>query len=170
MTLAAETKAGALPEIETVLLRHQVEEFLSRLQSAIDEQRYLDWLELFVAEGVYSVIDHENSQSHGMYLIYDDGLEARKERVAYLMGYWKVPRSKTLHTVSNVLITSTEKDELEARSKFTVHRTDREGVTAFHTCGEYHDEFERSESGLLLRRHNAVIDMNVLPDDFTELL
>jgi 3-phenylpropionate/cinnamic acid dioxygenase small subunit len=170
MTIAAESKAIALPEVEAVLLKHQVEEFLSRYQSAIDEQRYLDWLELFVPEGVYSVIDHENSQAHGMYLIYDDGLEARKERVAYLMGYWKVPRSKALHTVSNVLIASTQDDALEARSKFTVYRTDREGVTAFHTGGEYQDEFERSESGLLLRRHEVVIDMNVLPDDFTDLL
>lgn len=170
MAVVQDSKAVVFPDVEKVLLRHQVEELLIRYQNIINEQRYLDWLELFVSDGVYSVIDHQNSEAQGMYLIYDDGLEARKERVAYLMGYWKVPRSKTLHTLSNVLVTSIEESQVHARSKFTVYRTDRDGVTSFHTCGEYRDEFERGDSGLLLRRHDVVIDMNVLPDDFTALL
>ncbi|HEY7281971.1 MAG TPA: aromatic-ring-hydroxylating dioxygenase subunit beta, partial [Actinomycetota bacterium] len=84
--------------------------------------------------------------------------------------YWKVPRARTLHSVTNVLVTSASEERVEARSKFTVFRTDREGYTMFHASGEYFDEFDRTPAGLLLRRHDAVIDMNVLPDDFTELL
>jgi 3-phenylpropionate/cinnamic acid dioxygenase small subunit len=86
------------------------------------------------------------------------------------MGYWKVPRARTLHSVTNVLVTATTDERVEARSKFTVFRTDREGYTIFHASGEYFDEFDRGAEGLLLRRHDIVIDMNVLPDDFTELL
>jgi len=170
MTLAADRSTTAAPTTEDLLLHHQVEQFLVRLQNAIDEHRYLDWLEMFVPEGVYSVIDQLNKNDQGMYLTYDDGLEARKQRVAYLMGYWKVPRARTLHAVTNVLVTAATDERVEARSKFTVYRTDREGYTIFHASGEYFDEFDRGTEGLLLRRHDIVIDMNVLPDDFTELL
>jgi len=170
MTLAADRPTTDAPTVEDLLLHHRVEQFLVRLQNAIDDHRYIAWLDMFVPEGVYAVIDQLNKNGHGMYLTYDDGLEARKQRVAYLMGYWKVPRARTLHTVTNVLVTFAGDDRVEARSKFTVYRTDREGYTKFHASGEYFDEFDRSDGGLLFRRHGVVIDMNVLPDDFTELL
>src|SRR5919198_3760813 len=100
MGIATQPTTTGLPTLEALLLTRQVEEFLIHLQNVIDEHRYPEWVELFVAEGVYSVIDHQNANDQGMYLIYDDGLEARKERMAYLMGYWKVPRARTLHTNS----------------------------------------------------------------------
>src|SRR5690348_4352131 len=113
MTLAADRPTTAAPSMEDLLLHHQVEGFLVRLQNSIDEHRYLDWLEMFIPEGRYSVIDQQNRNEHGMFLTYDDGLEARKQRVAYLMGYWKVPRARTLHTVTNVLVIAASEDLVE---------------------------------------------------------
>lgn len=168
MTIApvSETTSG----VDALLLQQDVSQFLAAYQRTVDEHRYLDWLDLFVEDGAYSVIDAQNAADHGMFLLYDDGLEARKERCGYLMGYWKVPRSRTSHFVSNIVPAVDAAGGIHVRSKFTVFRTDREGVTRFHACGDYEDDLVRVEGGLKFQRHHVVLDMNVLPDDFTPLL
>ncbi len=169
MTAQAQDRTSATGTAEEMLLHHEVAQFLTSYQRIVDEQRYLDWLELFTPDGVYSVIDALNAADHGMYLLYDDGLEARKERCGYLMGYWKVPRARTSHFVSNVSVL-VDGDTTRADSKFLVYRTDRSGATTLHACGTYKDELVRDDGELKFQSHQVVIDMNLLPDDFTELL
>ncbi len=136
----------------------------------IDHQRFLEWLELFTDDGIYSAITYENHQENGLYLFKDDGQESLKERVTFLMGFWQVGRSKTLHTVSNIRITPIGEDEASVNSYFVVYRTADDGVTQFHACGEYEDHLVRQEGRWLFRERKVIVDNGLLPSHFTDLL
>lgn len=148
----------------------QIRDLMYECARLVDRQQFLEWMDLFVEDGVYSAITYENLHDQGLYLFYDDGREAFKERVAYLRGFWQVARGKTIHQVSNIEITGLKEDEAKARSYFVIFRTGTSGVSEFHACGEYEDEVVKRDGRWLFRRRNAIVDTAVLPSHFTDLL
>src|SRR6266851_5062573 len=47
--------------LEALLLHHEVETFNSAYAAALDEQRLIDWAEMFTDDGFYVVISRENA-------------------------------------------------------------------------------------------------------------
>jgi 3-phenylpropionate/cinnamic acid dioxygenase small subunit len=135
-----------------------------------DERRFEDWVRLFAEDGSYSAITYENFHDQGLYLFKDDGIEALKERAIFLTGFWKVPRGKTLHTISNIQIGQCDADSATALSYFTLFRTGDMEHSELHACGEYQDEFVRNDNQWLFKQRRVIVDSNVLPSGFTELL
>ena len=135
-----------------------------------DERRFEEWVGLFSEDGSYSAITHENFHDQGLYLFKDDGIEALKERAIFLMGFWKVPRGKTLHTITNIEVEPRDADSVTARSYFTLFRTGDMEHSELHACGEYQDEFVRAHGQWLFKQRRVIVDSNVLPPKFTELL
>jgi benzoate/toluate 1,2-dioxygenase beta subunit len=143
---------------------------LHRAARLADERRFEDWVRLFSEDGSYSAITHENFHDQGLYLFKDDGIEALKERAIFLMGFWKVPRGKTLHTITNIEVSQRDTASASARSYFTLFRTGDMKHSELHACGEYQDEFVRKNDRWLFKQRRVIVDSNVLPPKFTELL
>ncbi len=136
-----------------------------------DEQRYLDWRALFTEDGEYSAITQENYTYKGLRLFKDVGQSALHERVAFLMGVLQTPRGKTLHLVSNIEVTTGETpDTATARSHFLLTRTSELEHTVLHAAGIYLDRFERRDGRWLFKSREVIVDTNLLPATFTELL
>ncbi len=126
---------------------------------------------LFAEDGIYSAITHENDTSNGLYLFKDVGRRALHIRAAFLMGMWQTPRGKTTHLVSNIEIQSgADETTATAVSNFLMTRTAEMEDSKLHACGTYYDRFERDGDAWLFKERRVVVDTNVLPPEFTELL
>lgn len=144
---------------------------INRAARLSDERKYLDWMELFAEGGIYSAITYENETSSGLYLFKDVGRRALHIRAAFLMGLWQTPRGKTLHLVSNTELAAGD-DETEATgvSNFIMTRTAEMEHSKLHASGVYYDRFKRVGGGWRFAERKVVVDTNVLPPEFTELL
>lgn len=137
----------------------------------IDDRKYMDWMELFAEDGEYSAITYENLNHKGLRLYRDIGKPAIYERVAFLMGVWQVPRGKTIHLVSNTEVTAGEHENtVRAVSNFIMTRTEDLEQTVLHAAGRYVDRFERRDDMWLFKDRLVIVDSNLLPGEFTELL
>lgn len=134
-----------------------------------DEQKFVEWMDLFVDECRYSAITQENHLLNGLCLYTDIGKRALHERVAWLMGLWQVPRGKTLHLVTNIEI-ECRGDQASAESYFLLTRTGDMEHTKLHAAGRYSDKFERVDGAWKFKERRAIVDSNLLPAEFTELL
>jgi 3-phenylpropionate/cinnamic acid dioxygenase small subunit len=151
-------------------IEREIVALLYRAARLADEQRFEEWVGLFTEDGSYSAITHENQNDQGLYLFKDDGIEALKERAVFLMGFWKVPRGKTLHTVNNIEVDVYGDDAARAKSYFTIYRSGDLEQTSLHACGEYRDELQRQNGQWLFGERRVIVDSMVLPPEFTELL
>jgi 3-phenylpropionate/cinnamic acid dioxygenase small subunit len=161
---------AGLPPLET---ERAIIALIFRAARLSDDQKFLDWMGLFAEDGVYSAITHENAMSSGLYLFKDVGRRALHVRAAFLMGLWQSPRGKTTHLVSNIEVRSGEgegRDAATAVSNFIMTRTAEMEHSKLHASGTYHDRFERQGDGWLFKERHVVVDTNVLPPEFTELL
>lgn len=136
-----------------------------------DEQKYLEWLDLFTEDGRYAGITNENYESTGLYLFKDKGKSAIHERVGFLKGLWQVPRGKTLHFVTNIEVAVDPSGETaSATSYFLMSRTADMEHTTLHAAGRYFDKFSLIDGAWLFAERIAVVDSNMLPGEFTDLL
>lgn len=165
-TPAAEAPAPVGPADERSILA-----LINRSARLADDRKYLDWMELFTDDGIYSAITFENAASTGLYLFKDVGRRALHIRAAFLMGLWQAPRGKTLHVVSNIEIGAGE-DNASAMgvSNFIMTRTAEMEHSKLHACGTYYDRFRREDGRWRFAERKVVVDTNVLPPEFTELL
>jgi 3-phenylpropionate/cinnamic acid dioxygenase small subunit len=154
----------------TAAVERTVTALIHRAARLADEQDYRAWVKLFTDDAVYAAITRENLQSQGLYLYYDEGIHAIKERAAYLEGGWQVPRGRTLHAVSNIDFLEASDSAASVLSYFVIYRTGDREHSKLHACGEYRDAFVRVERQWLFRSRIAVVDSQVLPPAFTELL
>jgi 3-phenylpropionate/cinnamic acid dioxygenase small subunit len=163
-TTAPAARADAATERAIVAL-------IYRAARLTDDRKYMEWMELFAEDGEYSAITHENLTHKGLRLYRDVGKAAIYERVAFLMGVWQVPRGKTIHLVSNTEVSATEDENtVRAVSNFIVTRTADLEHTVLHAAGRYVDCFERRAGAWLIKDRLAIVDSNLLPGEFTELL
>ncbi len=162
-------EAEAPVTLDTLATERAINNLILRAARLADEQRFLEWIDLFVEECRYSAITLENHQSMGLCLFTDIGSRALHERVAWLMGLWQVPRGKTLHMVTNIEIRPSG-DTATASSSFLIARTGELEHSKLYACGRYHDKFERRDGAWLFKERQVIVDSNMLPGEFTELL
>jgi 3-phenylpropionate/cinnamic acid dioxygenase small subunit len=136
-----------------------------------DDRDFVGWMELFTQDGEYSAVTYENLIYKGLRLFRDVGHNALYERVAFLMGVWQVPRAKTMHLVSNIEVSAGEDaNSAQAVSNFIMTRTADLEHSVLHAAGRYIDRFERHDGAWRIRDRLVVVDSNMLPPEFTELL
>ncbi len=144
---------------------------INRSARLADDQKFMDWIELFTEDGIYSGITYENFTGGGLYLFKDVGRRALHMRAAFLMGLWQAPRGKTVHLVSNLEIAvNADGQSATGQSNFIITRTGDMEQSKLHACGRYSDAFEKSDGAWLFKSREAVVDTNILPAEFTELL
>jgi 3-phenylpropionate/cinnamic acid dioxygenase small subunit len=162
----AASSAAADPATEREILA-----LIRRAARLADEQRFLEWMDLFTDEARYGAITYENWNSTGLHLFKDNGKRSLHERVSFLMGLWQVPRAKTLHLVTNTEIElDPSGSAASASSNFLMTRTADMEHAKLHACGRYLDRFERRGGSWMFSERIVVVDSNLLPAEFTELL
>lgn len=159
-----------MPDVIESVTSEQVTQFLYRYARVIDSGDGLGWVDMFTPDAEYSVTTYEQAKGDGLFLFVDRGIEALKERVAYVEGMWWATRRKNLHLINNVIIDGDDGLDLTVSSYFVLARASWDGRSNLHACGEYHDVIRRVDGGMKLHRHRVVIDAETLPSDLTDLL
>lgn len=146
--------------------RQDVEEFLYREALLLDEWQLPEWLALFTEDAQYQVptttAPRDASPKDTLFYIADDHfrLNERIVRLAKKGAMAEFPRSKTRHTVSNVLITSRSSDELVVSAAFVVYRA-KDGVMSQYV-GSYRYRLTSVDGRLRIREKRCTLDSDGL--------
>jgi len=157
---------GQIPFDDTRALQSAVYEH-ARL---LDKQLFVEWIDLFTEDGIYSLITFENEKNEGPYIIYDSGKAALKHRAAWLLDIFHVDRAKALHQITNVDVIEYAENEAQVHSYFSMYRTVDNGIPRLEATGTYQDHLERQGGVWKFKERRAVIDNGILPAGFTDLV
>jgi dibenzofuran dioxygenase beta subunit len=158
-------------------LHYEVEQFLFREASLLDEFRLHEWVELFtddvrywmpVVETVAEPLSVEEAE-RSMMAIYDDDKNFLKRRVSRLdtgLAHAEQPRSRTRHLLSNVRITEVqcgdELTTLTALSNFIVFQSRFESSDHFFV-GRREDRLQKRAEQWKIAQRRIWLDQELLP-------
>jgi 3-phenylpropionate/cinnamic acid dioxygenase small subunit len=163
----------ALDLQQRMLLTFEVEEFLYREASLLDERRLDEWLALCTEDIHYWMpirrtmtskeIDNEFTKPGGMAYFDDDKrtLGLRIQRLAVGRAWAEDPPSRTRHTVSNVRILSVNANEVRVGLNFHLYRT-RLNSEEDSWIGRREDLLRRESGTLKLARRYIYLDQTVI--------
>jgi 3-phenylpropionate/cinnamic acid dioxygenase small subunit len=158
---------------QRMLLTFEVEEFLYREASLLDERRLDDWLALCTDDIHYWMpirrtmaakeIDNEFTKPGGMAYFDDDKrtLALRIQRLAVGRAWAEDPPSRTRHTVTNVRIVSVNTNEILVALNFHLYRT-RLDSEEDSWIGRREDLLRRENGALKLARRYIYLDQTVI--------
>ncbi len=176
MRAAEDIPMGTLQDLDPqahMLLQFDVERFLYDEAAALDDRRFIEWLDLLTEDIHYwmpirrtvnaNELDQEFTQIGDM-SYFDDDKEMLKHRVARLdTGYaWaELPPSRTRHLITNVRLVGMDGDEIDVESNFHLYRSrlDTEEDSWF---GKRCDRLRRVDGQLKICRRHIFLDQTVL--------
>ena len=173
MTIDVKEKtASAMPgkSVDVALEERAITQLINRAARLTDDQKFLDWMELFTEDGVYSGITRENRDTTGLYLFRDVGKRMLHMRAAFQMGLWQVPRGALTHLVSNLEIEVEDAENASCVSSFIIARTGELEMTKLYASGRYYDRLQKVDGTWRFKIRDVVVDTNILPAEGTELL
>jgi 3-phenylpropionate/cinnamic acid dioxygenase small subunit len=166
-------------QLNRLLLKAEIEEFLYREAELLDERRYEEWLAL-VAEDVrywmpmrrnVKIGEHEREFTRADHDInwFDEGKDTLEQRVKQILTgmHWaEEPVSRISHMVSNVqLLEATpslaEPAEVTTKCRFLIYRNRVETETDI-LVGKREDRLRRVDDGWQITRRKIILDQNVL--------
>jgi len=163
-------------DVERLLLRHAVEEFLYHEAELLDARRYEDWLDL-LADDVRYVMpmrrnvphdepEREFTREGADVNWFDEGKDTLTRRVRQIRTgiHWaEEPPSRTCHMVSNVQVVGAgpSSSDVAVKSRFLIYRNRVETETDV-LVGKRDDVLRRVDGGFKLARRRIVLDQNVL--------
>jgi anthranilate 1,2-dioxygenase small subunit len=152
--------------IETLLLHHAVEQFNNAYAAALDEQRLIDWADMFTDDAFYVVISRENADRHlPVGLIYCENRGMILDRANAMKTEMFAPRYLR-HIIGNLQVLGEEANgDIRARANYAVIQVlfDRPDAK-LHQVGVYYDRFRRLGDALKLAERRCVYD-NLLVDN-----
>jgi 3-phenylpropionate/cinnamic acid dioxygenase small subunit len=163
----------ALDLQQRMLLTFEVEEFLYREASLLDERRWEEWLALCAEDIHYWMpirrtmtakeIDNESTKPGGMAYFDDDKrtLGLRIQRLAVGRAWAEDPPSRTRHTVSNVRILGINAADILVGLNFHLYRT-RLNSEEDSWIGRREDLLRRENGTLKLARRYIYLDQTVI--------
>jgi anthranilate 1,2-dioxygenase small subunit len=153
--------------LEALLLHREIEEFNNAYAAALDEQRLVDWAEMFTDDAFYLIISRENAD-RGMPvgLIYCENKAMIYDRAfAHEKTEMFAPRYLR-HIIGNTqVLRGDDNGDIRARANYVVIQVlfDRPEAK-LHQVGVYHDKFRRLGGELKLAERRCVYD-NLLVDN-----
>ena len=155
------------PRLEAVLLRHEIETFNTLYAAALDEQRLMDWVELFDDNAHYVVLSRENFERNlPVGLIYCENKGMIRDRAFALKETAMFAPRYARHLIANLAVEAEASDgTIAARANYVVLQVlfDRPDAT-LHQVGTYYDRFRRTEKGLKLVERRCVYDNLLVPN------
>jgi anthranilate 1,2-dioxygenase small subunit len=155
------------PRLEAVLLRHEIETFNTLYAAALDEQRLMDWVELFDDNALYVVLSRENFERNlPVGLIYCENKGMIRDRAFALKETAMFAPRYMRHLIANLTVAAEASDgTIAARANYVVLQVlfDRPDAT-LHQVGTYYDRFRRTAKGLKLVERRCVYDNLLVPN------
>jgi 3-phenylpropionate/cinnamic acid dioxygenase small subunit len=158
---------------ERMLLKFEVEDFLNREASLLDERRLDEWLALCTDDIQYWMpirrtvnvkdLDNEFTKPGGMAYFDDDKrmLGLRIQRLAVGKAWAEDPPSRTRHMISNVRVVGVNGDEIDVALNFLLYRT-RLDSEEDSWIGRREDRLRRENGALKLARRHIFLDQTVI--------
>ena len=163
-----------MSDLERLLLKSEVEEFLYREAELLDERRYKEWLDLFTDDVRYFMpirrnVPHDESEREftreGTDVSwFDEGKDTLARRVQQILTgiHWaEEPPSRICHMISNVQILRASATEVAVKSRFLVYRNRVETETDV-LVGKREDLLRRVNGGFKIARRKVVLDQSIL--------
>jgi 3-phenylpropionate/cinnamic acid dioxygenase small subunit len=166
----------AQAELQRLLLKEDVGEFLAFEADLLDARRYEDWLALLTEDIRYwmPMVRNTASDDTGWEFTIEDedvnwideGIETIRQRVAQLATglHWaEQPPSRTSHMISNlrILENSDGLDEVKTRCRFLVYRNRLEDEQNIFV-GKRNDTLRRVNGSWKIARREIYLDQNVM--------
>jgi 3-phenylpropionate/cinnamic acid dioxygenase small subunit len=165
--------------LDRLIVRQDVEDFLYREAELLDERRYEEWLDLFTDDARYWMPmrrnvpadegEREFTREGADVNWFDEGKETLARRVGQIRTgvHWaEEPPSRICHMISNVQILSMRPagptpSEVTVKSRFLVYRNRVETETDL-LVGKREDLLRRVNGGWKIARRKIVLDQSVL--------
>lgn len=152
---------------ETLLIKLEASELLHREAAAIDEQRWDDWIALYLPEAEFWVptwateetltTNPKRELSH-LYYATRAGLEDRVWRIRGGRSPASVPMPRTTHIVDNVLVEQySPRERMQVKSHFVAHTFSNRSKGQTVRFGRYIHDFEWREAWLI-RKKTVIIN------------
>lgn len=153
--------------LERLLLRSEVEAFNTAYALALDEQRLMDWAEMFTEDAFYVVVSREN-EDRGLPvgLIYCENRGMIRDRAFALQETAMFAPRYLRHFIANLAVEPEARDgTIRARANYVVMQVlfDRPDAT-LHQVGVYRDVFRRLDGELKLAERRCVYDSLLVPN------
>ena len=148
--------------LDALLLYQEVNEFNAAYAAALDEQRLMDWAEMFTEDAFYVVISRENSD-HGLPvgLIYCDSQRMIYDRAYALEKTTMFVPRYLRHIIGNLQVFGDDdgRGRIRARANYALIQVLYDRPEAkLHQVGAYHDLFRRVDGRLKLCERRCVYD------------
>lgn len=152
--------------LDALLLHHRVESFLFHEADLLDRWQLEEWFALFAEGARYlvpptDVAGEDADPDTSLFYIVDDyaRLHERVIRLGKDRAHSEWPRSKTLHLVSNVLVTLGEQS-IGVKAAFAVHRSKDGNTDVF--IGHYHYRLVEQGGELRIAEKKCVLALDAL--------
>jgi anthranilate 1,2-dioxygenase small subunit len=147
--------------LDALLLYQEVNEFNAAYAATLDEQRLIDWVEMFTEDAFYVVISRENAD-HGLPvgLIYCDSKRMIHDRAFALEKTTMFAPRYLRHIIGNLQILGEAPDgAIRARANYVLVQVLYDRPEAkLHQVGAYHDVFRRVDGALKLAERRCIYD------------
>jgi anthranilate 1,2-dioxygenase small subunit len=147
--------------LDALLLRQEIDEFNAAYAAALDEQRLLDWAEMFTDDAFYVVISRENAdRGLPVGLIYCDSKKMIHDRAFALEKTTMFAPRYLRHIVGNLQLLGQEQNgDVRARANYVLIQVLYDRPEAkLHQVGVYHDAFRRVDGALKLAERRCIYD------------
>jgi p-cumate 2,3-dioxygenase beta subunit len=151
---------------EPVLSRSEYEDFLYHEAALLDAWQLDEWFELFAEGATYEVptagAPDDADSAEALFYIADDyfRLRHRVKRLNSKQAHSEWPRSKTVHTVTNVRILGAEPEGVRVTSNFVTYRS-KNNVT--HTfVGRHYYLLRKLDGHIRIVSKRSMIDLDNL--------
>jgi len=153
--------------LDALLLAHEVTTFNNVYAAALDEQRLMDWAELFTDDALYVILSRENhDRKLPVGLIYCENKGMIRDRAFALKETAMFAPRYLRHMIANQSVDEEAADgTITARANYVVLQVlyDRPDAK-IHQVGTYYDTFKRVNGTLKLAERRCVYD-NLLVDN-----
>jgi salicylate 5-hydroxylase small subunit len=148
---------------ESLLLQLEVDQLNAAYAAALDERRFDDWPEFFLAEGRYTLQARENfDRKLPLALIALESQGMMKDRVYGITQTIYHAPYYTRHVVSPAQLLAQQGNRLRAQAHYAVFRTKPGDASEVYNVGRYIDEIERTPAGLKLASRLCVYDSEMV--------
>ena len=159
--------SGLPASVESLLLQHEVEQLLYEEARLLDDWNLDAWLTLYTEDARYVVPTTdlpEGDPESDLVFIDDDytRMVARVVRLQSRHAHREYPWSRTRRFISNVMVTATDGDAIEATASVAVWRF-RAGESSPYV-GRYDVRMRRVDGKLRLCYKRAILDLEELSD------
>lgn len=163
--MSGATTADRFRRLDAPALRAAVDELLAEYTGCLDEERFEDWPEFFVEDGVYKIVPRENFERGlplATWLCESRGY--MKDRVVAIRRTSVYAPRLVRRIVSGLRILGWTGDVLEVRASYVAFETLVDEMTRVFNTGQYRDRIVVSEGRLRFKEKLCVFDSALVPN------